>query len=261
MPKCNRYWVLNPISPFIFLQQVNVELESKKVVLRSVVVKPTDTLKDLKEVIKERMVARGDALHNISDDVEFFIKPLFAAVDGGEGIEDGGDMEAEDGKKKEKKQKRKKSVSSSGGGERKDKDKGRESVSQTLLPIESESIPILQYWKRIPPQQGSTILVRGGLVVESDKPKQCFSKSDFVAGESTMTYYTCKDCNVNWLCSACAEVCHADHEKVHYIKDHKPNWACCYCVKYKKCKLVVKKKKSASSSSSSSSSSSKSKGK
>lgn len=44
------------------------------------------------------------------------------------------------------------------------------------------------------------------------------------------------------ICRPCAESCHKDHAGVkEYIMKHTPTWACCYCVKNHKCKIVHKK--------------------
>mmetsp|Transcript_133774 Transcript_133774/g.198926 ORF Transcript_133774/g.198926 Transcript_133774/m.198926 type:complete len:413 (+) Transcript_133774:32-1270(+) len=100
--------------------------------------------------------------------------------------------------------------------------------------ITDENLPIVQYGA----QQGTELVVKGGLLLESDKPKVCFTAT-FKKGAMT-NYYSCKDCNINWVCSECAEVCHSGHKIVDYLKDHKPTWNCCYCVKKKKCKLPNK---------------------
>lgn len=50
-------------------------------------------------------------------------------------------------------------------------------------------------------------------------------------------YYKCNDCNLKWVCEACMEVCHRDkgHTVQIFLENHTPDWACCYCVKKKKC--------------------------
>jgi len=99
--------------------------------------------------------------------------------------------------------------------------------------IAHEAVPILQYGLN----PGSIINVRGKLRRASDAPKQCF-KSVFVKDAGLVTdYFACKDCNFNWICKSCMEVCHKGHTVVEYIQNHKPTWACCYCVKKGKCVL------------------------
>ena len=88
--------------------------------------------------------------------------------------------------------------------------------------------------------QGSTILYDGEFRLRSDAPKSCFTLR-FEAGVSC-NYYTCRSCGMNCkghtgVCEACKEGCHADHQTILAIADHKPTWACCYCPKKGKCKI------------------------
>jgi len=98
--------------------------------------------------------------------------------------------------------------------------------------IIDEQRPIVQY-NAI---QGSDVVVRGGIVLESDKPKTCFSVT-YTKG-AAMDYYRCNDCKINWVCKECVSGCHEGHSISEYIMGHKPSWNCCYCVKRKKCKII-----------------------
>jgi len=94
-----------------------------------------------------------------------------------------------------------------------------------------ESVPVLQHR----PQPGALIVLKGTVLCRSDEPKQCF-KSVFKPGDK-MDYFTCVNCKINWICRPCMEECHKGHEIKDYIMDHNSTWACCYCVKNRKCKL------------------------
>jgi len=106
--------------------------------------------------------------------------------------------------------------------------------SQDEMVIGDEQRPLLQY--KI--QQGDLIILKGELLMKSDAPKSCFSTTYEKGKDMVMDYFTCKDCKFNWICKPCAESCHKGHNLSEYITNHKPTWACCYCLKNKRCKLV-----------------------
>lgn len=56
----------------------------------------------------------------------------------------------------------------------------------------------------------------------------------------SVNYYTCKQCNLNWICEVCKDFCHEGHANVLQLKDHAPNWACCYCATKCDCKALNK---------------------
>lgn len=103
--------------------------------------------------------------------------------------------------------------------------------------IREENKPIVQY--RI--LQGSDLLLKGELKLKSDRPVECFTAS-FKEG-NVVDYFTCQDCKFNWICRTCAQNCHQGHNIVEYIREHKPTWPCCYCVKNRKCKILNNKNK------------------
>ncbi|CAM6005465.1 unnamed protein product [Sphagnum balticum] len=53
-------------------------------------------------------------------------------------------------------------------------------------------------------------------------------------------FYSCKDCGVKWICENCSLLCHKDHSTVLQLKDHKSDWACCYCVTKCHCQALNK---------------------
>lgn len=55
-------------------------------------------------------------------------------------------------------------------------------------------------------------------------------------------FYHCKDCNVKWICENCCLLCHKGHNAVIQLKEHRPDWACCYCVT--KCHCLATNKNS-----------------
>jgi hypothetical protein len=75
----------------------------------------------------------------------------------------------------------------------------------------------------------------GGITLRSDMPKVCFAKV-FDANDPSQTtdYFSCKTCDLNWVCEGCASSCHSGHDLQPFLGDHRPTWACCYCSKKKK---------------------------
>ena len=63
--------------------------------------------------------------------------------------------------------------------------------SEDAIVITDQNLPVVQYGA----QQGSELVVKGGIVLESDKPKVCFTAT-YTKGATT-DYFTCKDCNIN----------------------------------------------------------------
>ena len=62
-------------------------------------------------------------------------------------------------------------------------------------------------------------------------------------GSKLTNFYNCKTCKMKWICENCTFLCHKDHETVIQLKDHKPDWACCYCVTKCNCKAINKSSK------------------
>ena len=53
-------------------------------------------------------------------------------------------------------------------------------------------------------------------------------------------FYNCKECSVKWICENCSVLCHKDHNCVLQLKDHRPDWACCYCATKCTCQAINK---------------------
>ena len=115
---------------------------------------------------------------------------------------------------------------------------------------------------------GATLILLTPFILKSEVPRPCFTY-DFEKGKGQKTdYYKCDTCSIKCLvfflfhffvdffcavvivgvCQACSVQCHAGHALSLFMKDHTPSYACCYCVKKKKCvienfKTKRKKKK------------------
>jgi len=100
-----------------------------------------------------------------------------------------------------------------------------------------EDVPVVSYH----PEPGSSLILQGHLRCKSEAPKQCFKSIYEKDSNTAMDYFSCKDCKLNWLCKSCTEVCHKGHKVIDYIQNHKPTWACCYCVKSGQCTLFKRK--------------------
>ena len=88
--------------------------------------------------------------------------------------------------------------------------------------------------------QGSTIMVIGGPVkFTSEKPPECMTIEYVKGSEKTYNYFSCKTCGSNWICEQCRKSCHESlgHQTLPHLTDHKPSYACCYCVKKGLCKI------------------------
>jgi len=89
--------------------------------------------------------------------------------------------------------------------------------------------------------QGCTIKVTGTIMLNSDMPKSCFSLEFDASKPTSVDYYSCAECKINWICQSCIEKCHTGHTTKAYILGHKPTWACCYCSKKGFCKIPNKR--------------------
>lgn len=91
--------------------------------------------------------------------------------------------------------------------------------------------------------QNTKVFIEGDITFKSDKPLECltlkYSKED--PAETKYSYFSCKTCNVNWVCEWCKAGCHAGHEVLTHLLDHRPTYACCYCVKKGLCKIANNK--------------------
>ncbi len=56
---------------------------------------------------------------------------------------------------------------------------------------------------------------------------------------ATYNYFSCKECKMNWICEGCKKGCHdkKGHETLPHVSNHRPNFACCYCMKKGVCQI------------------------
>lgn len=90
-------------------------------------------------------------------------------------------------------------------------------------------------------EPGSVIVWSGDVKLKSDQPAMCFTLTYKKDQKETIDYFSCRNCGINWICPACVKSCHAGHDVTGYLKNHVPNWACCYCSKKNLCKIDKKK--------------------
>ena len=91
---------------------------------------------------------------------------------------------------------------------------------------------------------------------ESDRPQECMTLKYDRDPAATFNYFSCKSCKLNCklsigclvmnrfnigICESCKEGCHKDHELLPHLLNHRPTWACCYCMKNNLCKIANKK--------------------
>jgi len=93
-------------------------------------------------------------------------------------------------------------------------------------------------------RQGTQIHVLTNFRLKSEAPRPCFTYNYQKEKQEKCDYYRCKTCGFNWVCQACSIQCHKGHELTPFMMGHVPSYACCYCVKKKKCKILnIKSKK------------------
>jgi len=94
-----------------------------------------------------------------------------------------------------------------------------------------------QPWQKLNLVNGSTVNIVGEFLFKSEKPAECMTLSYDKAADTTYNYYSCKNCGINWVCEQCKDTCHVGHEILPHLLNHRPNFACCYCVKKGLCKI------------------------
>mmetsp|Transcript_3867 Transcript_3867/g.9465 ORF Transcript_3867/g.9465 Transcript_3867/m.9465 type:complete len:390 (-) Transcript_3867:101-1270(-) len=82
---------------------------------------------------------------------------------------------------------------------------------------------------------GATLSFIGTMYLKEDVHDRCFSKVFDGGKKQRMDYFSCRDCKLTWICSVCARACHQGHQVDTYITGHVPTWACCYCMRSKRC--------------------------
>eukprot|EP00483_Globobulimina_turgida_P001261 UN01263 len=88
-------------------------------------------------------------------------------------------------------------------------------------------------------RHATQIHVLTNFVLKSEAPRPCFTYNYEKEKNEKCDYYRCKTCKFNWVCAACMRQCHKGHELVAFMLNHVPSYACCYCVKKKKCKILI----------------------
>ncbi|KAL4468182.1 hypothetical protein ABPG72_017163 [Tetrahymena utriculariae] len=114
-------------------------------------------------------------------------------------------------------------------------------IQQNGIEAQVRSLTSKQAFVQLQIQQGSTLIIQGTIPSNSDKPPTCLTYK--FQQNTTVDYYTCVQCNLNWICQSCAFFCHKEHNTVIQIKNHLASWACCYCVTKNKCKALNKNSK------------------
>eukprot|EP00484_Ammonia_sp_Unknown_P027298 CAMPEP_0197024674 /NCGR_PEP_ID=MMETSP1384-20130603/5178_1 /TAXON_ID=29189 /ORGANISM="Ammonia sp." /LENGTH=509 /DNA_ID=CAMNT_0042453095 /DNA_START=42 /DNA_END=1571 /DNA_ORIENTATION=- len=87
-------------------------------------------------------------------------------------------------------------------------------------------------------RQGTQIHVLTTFRLQSEAPRPCFTYDYDKAKGAKCDYYRCTTCKFNWVCAPCSMQCHKGHNLVPFMMGHVPSYACCYCVKKKKCKIL-----------------------
>ncbi|KRX02279.1 Ankyrin repeat-containing domain [Pseudocohnilembus persalinus] len=78
-------------------------------------------------------------------------------------------------------------------------------------------------------EQGDQILILGEIKTKKSLPAECMTYTFQKDKPQIIDYYSCSDCNINWICPGCMEQCHQGHKTSIYLKQHQATWACCYC--------------------------------
>ena len=113
-------------------------------------------------------------------------------------------------------------------------DGAQESMLGKVIEVDDPAMPFQMYQLL----QGSTVQIEGGpVILTSDKPPECMSVDFKKDDNTTYNYWSCKTCNINWVCEGCKKGCHSEHETLPHVSNHRPTFACCYCMKKKLCKI------------------------
>ena len=187
----DEYLKKSTVLPKILPIKVDISLEAEGLHFRAIVLKPTDSLADVKRLIEQRCEAQDLALAKFTPSNTFFFRRPFIFNE----------------------------------------------ISGTReIPITDEHGPILELLA-FEAEPGCAIVMRGPLALKSNTVEPCFTTAPFEKGVSKTDYFTCKTCNLNWICRGCHISCHKSkgHETVPYLMNNTPTWKCCYCAKKKIC--------------------------
>ena len=96
-------------------------------------------------------------------------------------------------------------------------------------------------WHTLNLPQGSSVTLEGPMKFKSEKPPECMIVGYRKEGAELYNYFSCTDCKINWVCEQCKDSCHKTHDTLPHLQQHRPNFACCYCVKKGLCTIKHKK--------------------
>jgi len=185
--------------------RIDVFIESRAQYLKQIVLKPTHALKDIRSLVEKKFADKNNPILEYASNARWVIRrPLLVTASSTAAASSTSATSALD--------------------------------DLEVIAIHDENTPIFQLANHCI-EPGAEIVLKGELKFESDVPKPCFAKSPFEKGVSTMDYFTCAQCRINWICGPCAQECHIErgHSVTEYLSQHKPTWACCYCSKKRKC--------------------------
>jgi len=86
---------------------------------------------------------------------------------------------------------------------------------------------------------GSYIVLKGTALCSSDASKPCITLGFKAEDKKAYNYFLCITCSLKWICEPCSQQCHKGHNLKEFLKDHVPQWSCCYCLK-KNCMIPNK---------------------
>ena len=89
------------------------------------------------------------------------------------------------------------------------------------------------------------MIMGGPVLFTSEKPLECMTIDYKKEGDEKYNYYSCKTCGINWICEPCKKGCHdkEGHVTLPHLINHRPTFACCYCMKKGFCKIKNAKNK------------------
>ena len=179
------------VVPRLLPIRVDVVLEHPAVTYKAIVVKPTDSLVEIKKLIADRCEAQDMALAKFTPENQFVFRRPFII----------------------------------------DETTGLKSILMS-----DEHRPILEYLN-FEAEPGCSVVMQGPLALKSETAEPCFTQQPYEKGVSKTDYFTCRTCNLNWVCRGCHITCHKSkgHDTVPYLLNNTPTWRCCYCAKKKLC--------------------------
>lgn len=187
--------------------KVNVQIVSKGIEFKDIIMKPFDCMNDIKRFLESKLEEKGNPIEEWGPDVQFIVRgPLANLPKANEEVKDEWDIDA---------------------GMNADDVLGRTTLVDNMMTTR-EKLKI---------ENGSIIQIFGSIKCKSDMPKKCI-KVDFKKEDQLqINYYKCIPCKMKWICEPCMEKCHSSlgHELQPFLMNHVSDWACCYCTKTKKC--------------------------